>query len=70
MLGASRACYKALMRMMTFIMATRALGFTFKPDRSRSWDGKRDIRILIIVGKSDFEYAKHGSRKSVNAGIT
>ena len=58
------------MRVMNFIVATRMLGFTFKPDRPHSWDGKRDSRIFIIMGKSNSEYAKQSSRKSVNAGIT
>ena len=58
------------MRVMNFIVATRLLGFTFKPDRPNSWDGKRDSRLFIIMGNSDLEYAKHSSWKSVNAGIT
>jgi hypothetical protein len=70
MQGASRECYKALMRVMNFIVATRELSFTFKLDRPNSWDGKRDSRISIIMGKSDSEYTKHCSRKSVNTGIT
>ena len=29
---ASRECHKALIRVMSFIVATRELGFTFRPD--------------------------------------
>ena len=53
---ASRGCYKALMQAMSFIVATRGLGFTFQPDNPNSWDGKKGNRIFVIM--------------SANAGIT
>ena len=61
--------YKALMRVMSYIVATKDLGFTFRPDHPNSWDGSRD-RLFIVMGKSDSEFGKHSSRRSVNAGIT
>ena len=39
---ASREGYKALMRVMSFIVATRDLGFTFQPDHPNTWDGQRN----------------------------
>ena len=66
---ASRERFKALMRVMSFIVATRELGFTFRPDSPNSWDGKRN-QTFVIMGKSDSEFGKHISRRSVNAGIT
>ena len=38
---ASRECYKALVCVMSYIVATRELGFTFRPDSPNSWDGKQ-----------------------------
>ena len=35
---ASRDCYKGLIRVMNLFVATRALGFIFKPNRPNSWD--------------------------------
>ena len=67
---ASRECFKALMRVMSYIVATREIGFTFRPEHPHSWDGSRDGKIFEIMGKSDSEYGKHSSRRSVNAGIT
>ena len=57
---ASRGCYKALMQAMSFIVATRGLGFTFQPDNPNSWDGKKRSRIFVIKGKSDSEFGKQG----------
>ena len=70
MQAASRECFKALMRVMSYIVSTREIGFTFRPDHPHSWDGSRDGKIFEIMGKSDSEYGKHSSRRSVNAGIT
>ena len=70
MQAASRECFKALMRVMSYIVSTREIGFTFRPDHPHSWDGSREGKIFDIMGKSDSEYGKHSSRRSVNAGIT
>ena len=67
---ASRECYKALIRVMNFIVVTRELGYTFWPDNPYSWDGKKGSRIFVIMGKLDLEFGKHISQRSVNAGIT
>ena len=61
--------YKALMRVMSYIVGTKNLGFTFRPDHPNSWDGSRE-RLFVVMGKSDSEFGKHSSRRSVNAGIT
>ena len=53
---ASRECYKVLMQVMSFIVATRELGLTFQPDNPNSWDGKKGSRIFVIMGKSDSEF--------------
>jgi len=50
--------YKALMRVMSYVVATKDLGFTFRPDHPNSWDGSRD-RLFIVMGKSDSEFGKH-----------
>ena len=55
---------------MNYIVATRELAFTFKPDRSNSWDRKKESKIFVVMGKSDSKYGKHSSRRSVNARIT
>ena len=67
---AIRECHKALMQVMSFIVATRELGFTFQPDSPNSWDGKKGSKMFVIMGKLDSELGKHSSRRSVNAGIT
>ena len=68
---AGRECFKPLMRVMSFIVATRELGFTFWPDSPNSWDGKKGSKMFVIVGKLDSKFGKHSSRRrSVNAGIT
>ena len=51
-------------------VSTREIGFTFRPDHPHSWDGSREGKVFDIMGKSDSEYGKHSSRRSVNAGIT
>ena len=66
---AGREGYKALMRVMSFIVATRDLGFTFCPDHPNSWDGQQNW-TFVVMGKLDSEFRKHSSRRSVNAGIT
>ena len=67
---ASRECFKALIQVMSFIVATRELGFTFWRDHPNSWDGKKGSRVFVIMGKSDSKFSKHSSQRSVNAGIT
>jgi len=68
---AGEVCKKALFRTMNYVVATKSLGYTFKPDNPGSWDGRRGRGYKFkIMGKSDSEYAKHSSRRSVNAGIT
>ena len=67
---ASRECYKVPMRVMSFIVATRELGFTFRPDHPYTWNGKKGSHIFVIMGKSDSKFGKHSSRRSVNTGIT
>ena len=49
---ASTEGYKALMRVMSYIVATKGIGFTFRPDHPNSWDGRRD-RVFVVMGKSD-----------------
>ena len=48
---ASRECYKAMIRVMSYIVATRELGFIFRPNRPNSWDGKKDSQTFVILGK-------------------
>ncbi|VEU33926.1 unnamed protein product [Pseudo-nitzschia multistriata] len=70
MTTASKACYKALNRVMNFIVATKEKGYMFKPASPGTWDGRKNTRVFEIKGQCDSEYAKHSSRRSVNAGIT
>ena len=46
---ASRECYKALIHVMNYIVATQELGFTFKPDRPNSWDGTNGSKTFILL---------------------
>ena len=64
---ASRECYKALICVMNSIVATRELGFTFKPVRPNIWDRKKGSRTFVVMGKSDSKFGKHSSRRSMNA---
>ena len=52
MQAVSRECYKALMRVMSYIVSTREIGFTFRPDHSHSWDGSREGKVFEIMSKS------------------
>ena len=65
---AGKKCFKALTRVMNFIVDTKDKGYTLKPRYPATWDGKRDKKFRIH-GKCDSEYAKHKSRRSVNAGM-
>ena len=66
---ASREYYKALICVMKYILSTKELGFTFKPNRPNSWDGKKESWTFIVMGKLDSESGKHSSRRIVNARI-
>ena len=70
MQGASRECFKALIRVISFIVATRELGFTFRLDDPNTWDGKKGSKIFIIMGKLDSKFGRDSSQRSVNTGIT
>ena len=71
MSDAGEICKAALFRTMNYIVATKLLGYTFKPENPGSWNGKRGNHFkFTIMGKSDSEYAKHSPRRSVDAGIT
>ena len=67
---ARRECYKALIRVMNYIVATRELGYTFRPNRPNSWDGKKDSQLFVVMEKLDSKFGKHSSWRSVNARIT
>ena len=54
--------YKALMRVMSYIVGTKDLGFTFRPDHPNSWDGSSGNRTFVVMGKSDSKFGKHSSR--------
>ena len=45
------------------------LGHLIKPYKTEVWNGI-DAYLFRIKGECDSEYAKHSSRRSVNAGIT
>ena len=68
MQSAGKKCFKALKRVMNFIVFTKDKGYTFKPRNPATWDGRRNEKFNIH-GKYDSEYAKHSSRRSVNAGM-
>jgi len=61
---------KALKRVMNYIVSTKEKGLTLKPDNPGTWDGRKGTHVFRVMGKCDSEYAKHPSRRSVNAGIT
>ena len=67
---ASREYYKALIRVMSCIVTTRELGFTFNPNRPSTWNGKKGSKTFVVMGKSHSDYGKHSSRRSVNMEIT
>ena len=66
----SKMVLKAMIRVMNYIVSTKELGYTFKPDSFGQWDGKRGTRKFKMLRRCDSEYTKHSSRHSVNAGIT
>ena len=66
---AGEDCKKALKRIMNYIVSTKKRGYTFRPKHLNSWDGGKN-KWLEIMGKADSEFSKHGTRRSVNGGIT
>ena len=58
---------KALNRVMNCIVATKEKGFTLNPNVRSNAPTKLELEVS---GKCDSEYAKHKSRRSVNAGMT
>ena len=54
---------RAMKRAMNYCVKTKDLGITFEPERK--WDGTENHEFTI-TGKSDSEYAKDTSRRSVN----
>ena len=57
----------AMLRIMRYCVGTKEDGLMIKPEGS--WDGSREYQFEI-TGKSDSEYAKDSSRKSVNGWST
>ena len=55
---------------MNYVVSTAPKGYTFKPYIQSKWNGRKETKKFKIMGKCDSEYAKHSSRRSVNAGIT
>ena len=46
---ASRECYKAQICAMNYIISTKELDFTFKPNRPNSWDEKKESRTSVVM---------------------
>jgi hypothetical protein len=67
MSGATTAHVKAMYRAMNFCLATRHRGYTIKPNCK--WDGDPNFKF-VISGRSDADYAKDESRKSVSGYST
>src|SRR5687767_14171305 len=57
----------AMLRVMKYCVGTAKEGLVIKP--RRDWDGSKEYQFEI-VGKSDSEYAKDDSRRSVNGWST
>lgn len=63
MSGATKKHMSAMLRVMKYCVATAKRGLLLKP--KGIWDGTKDF-LFRIKGKSDSEYAKDESRRSVN----
>ena len=64
MSGATLVHYKAMLRVMSYCVATEHRGLQLKP--KRQWDGNPDFEF-IVAGQSDSDYAKDtDTRKSVS----
>jgi hypothetical protein len=67
MTRATAAHLKAMYRVMAYCVGTGDRGFTVKPNRK--WNGKPDF-LFDLSGKSDSDYAKDESAKSVSGYST
>jgi hypothetical protein len=67
MTGATVAHLKAMYRVMVFCVGTKERGLTLKPNCK--WDGNADF-LFQLKGKSDSDYAKDESAKSVSGWAT
>lgn len=56
--------FEAMLRVMKYCVNTADRGLVLKPEGE--WDGKPDSIEFIISGRSDSDYAKDPSRKSVS----
>jgi hypothetical protein len=60
----SRNHLKAMYKVMRYCLGTKKRGLTFKP--SRKWDGKDREFEFIIRGKSDSDFAKDTTKRSIS----
>jgi len=67
MSGAAKAHLEAMKRVMRYIVGTPKRGMKLHPNAK--WDGSRDFEFEI-VGKSDSDWAKDETRRSVNGWST
>ena len=63
------ACAEHMNDMCKFMVKTKDYSYIIQPDNPGSWDGTKDF-LFKISGKSDVDWAKDSTRKSINSGCT
>ena len=67
MMKANKRHMKAMLRILKYCVGTKEEGLMLKPNNK--WDGRNDFKFTIM-GKSDSDYAKDKTRRSVNGWLT